>query len=270
MTFLPLGVSTTLYVFVSLNDCNSEIKAFFHSGASSLSASSIVTASKGGAGTWTELDSFRCTAFNPATSCITESENTVLLGTLPDLVGLNIVSARRGALAPGPVAVLLNRLIRELLNRPVREPVVGGRASCSWASRSSASCSWVFLNSVFPGLVPLSGKLRVIGAGAGLLVCVIWDVSWDVFWGPGIGTTASSVISGSLGNRYSLNLTSVDKSSLLVLVFSSLQIVFPFIPTNICWSRIFGSYVDECPRVLIGCAAQPKILRDLRSGLCLK
>jgi hypothetical protein len=50
ITFLLLGVSTILYVFVSFNDCNSDTNAFSHSGASSLIASSRVIALKGGAG----------------------------------------------------------------------------------------------------------------------------------------------------------------------------------------------------------------------------
>jgi hypothetical protein len=49
ITFLLLGVSTNLYVFVSFNDCNSDINAFSHSEASFLIASSRVITSKEGA-----------------------------------------------------------------------------------------------------------------------------------------------------------------------------------------------------------------------------
>ena len=132
ITFLPLGISITSYVFISFNDCNSERIASVYLGASSFIASCIEIVPN-----WSVRASLRVvsslyiwTVFT-SVYCIIESGNTVLFGTLPYLVSLitNEVSSgpsttlclihglNSAVQRPLFLALILNRPVRELIDR---------------------------------------------------------------------------------------------------------------------------------------------------------
>ena len=128
MIFLFYRDFTTLYIFISINNYNSEYITFFYLRASSLITSSIIIFSKSRVGI-PDLILSRWIAFAMLINCITISKNTVLFSNLLDFIQVIIESRRlfTECTLCGPVLVLytISRpvLVLERIAVPLNLPV---------------------------------------------------------------------------------------------------------------------------------------------------